>query len=225
MDKLKTILKPSLVLYVDPSKDGTTFRSSDAYGRLCTVTDTTWNLKGRTFAGAGHISIPTFVDTGSSKEITVLVWAKGASQTKSIFNHADYGIDLEGWEMDGSAVAGLWKVHVFDDGTGDVGHKKNYQSSIVLLDNTFHLMGFTFNNGTLKIYADGMVDPNPTKTSDDAFTTLFNSTSAVEIGCILNSGVPANLFTGTIGECFIYNSCLNSGEIFDIYSATKGFYK
>jgi len=85
------------------------------------------------------------------------------------------------------------------------------------------LIGFSFAAGTLDLWRDGIVDPNPTKTVDDVFTTIHVATVPLMLGAIHgDSPNQTAFFTGTIYEYWIYNRVLTDIEHPYLYNQTKG---
>ena len=219
------VFDPSLVLYLPLWKlDGASIMSKDAYGHTCTVTSALWRPGGYYFDGSADITIPDFTDVGdSNKQISAFVWINCASQTKAAFTHLDYGNDQQSWWIGPSTT--YFRADIDDQGDWAAGHRKRYISSITTSDSTWHLIGFTFNAGTLTIYADGVADTSPTKTYDDAITTIHNSTAGITLGSCLGNGVAAQQMTGYLGTAWIYNRALTPLEIQHNYLATKWRYR
>ena len=72
------VYDPSCVLYLPLGKrDGASFISDDAYGRLATVTGATWGIQGRTFDGIDDlISIPDHASLDTTGSFSVGFWFK-----------------------------------------------------------------------------------------------------------------------------------------------------
>ena len=162
-----------------------------------------------------RIRIPDSESLSPTSTMTGMVWVKGAEQSeKGILSHYDIGTSQR------SSV--LWTNNdvftvIISDNGAYTDHIKKYSSSIVAFDDTWHLVGFTFDAGTLKLFVDGVEDTNPTKTADDAITTIHNSTSDVMVGCFLNSDTPLNFFNGDISGAKMWNRALSSAEVLLLY--------
>lgn len=156
--------------------------------------------RGLNFDGASdNVRIPDSESLSPTSAMTAMVWVKGATQNnKGILSHYDAGISQRAVMIWSSGE--LSEMVISSDGTLDAGHTKRYRSSIVAFDSTWHLIGFTFDAGTLKLFVDGVEDTNPTKTNDDAITTIHNSTADVMLGCFLSSDTPAGFFNGGIDQ-------------------------
>jgi hypothetical protein len=153
--------------------------------------------------------------------ISMFCWVKGDSQgARRIVAHYDGAINQRGFLFLSGGTAQM-RVIISDDGSYNVGHAKDYQSSINVFDATWRNIGFTFNAGVLKLYIDGVEDINPTKTRDDAITTIHNSTVDVTIGASLNNNTPEQFFAGSIGDVRIYNRVLTQQEITYLYESYR----
>lgn len=118
----------------------------------------------------------------------------------------------------GTGTGSTMRVIISDDGTR-IGHTKDYTSSLTIMDNTWHTIGFTFSAGTLKLFVDGVEDPSPTKTTDDAIVTIFNSNQPILIGWNQESGF--GYFTGSMSDARIYNRALSQTEIIQLYNSYR----
>ncbi len=179
-----------------------------------------WLLKPKTSV----ITIADFPEVGNAwKELTVLVW--------QFHVDCDYTVDMIAHWDDGPANQRSWglsykmnnKFGVWLSNDGATVNK-NYTSSLKGWDYGWYLTGFTWNNGTLKLYANGILDPNPTKTIDNAMTTLHDSTADITIGCDLNAGALSSNSKMVIGEGIIYNRVLSDQEIRNYYERTQHIY-
>jgi len=172
-------------------------------------------------------TITDFLCTGNSgQEITVLQWIYPhlfAADDRTIC-HLDIGTNQRAWRLGIMDANGKYAVGISDDGTAAAGHQKNYTSSVNMTASKFNLIGFTFNAGTLSLYLNGSVDTNPTKTTDDAITTIHNSTANLTIGCSLNNGVGGNFSNITTGEAWIFCEVLTPLRIRNMYEITRRKY-
>jgi hypothetical protein len=160
-------------------------------------------------------------DLYAPSTLSVFCWIKGNPQNvKAIVGHYDNALEQRGYRLVSGASAQIITL-ISDDGTWTVGHRKYYLSSITTLDNSWHSVGFTFNAGVLKVYIDGVEDPNPTKQIDEAITTIHNSTADVSVGATFVNTVPTNHFTGSIADVRIYNRVLTQQEITYLYESYR----
>jgi len=165
-----------------------------------------------------YVTIPDFTDCGDSrKQISAFAWVKGAAQSlKFVVTHYDYGTNQRSWRM--GSNSNFLIVYLSDDGSASDSHMKQYQSSVTAFDNSWHFIGYTFNNGTLKLYVDGKEDPNITKSKDAAITTIYNSSAALTVGSELNSGSASEFFAGQIDDVRVYNYALTATQVKTLYN-------
>lgn len=163
-----------------------------------------------------YIRIPDSVSLSPTSKISVFCWVKGSASAQStILSKYDTGIDQRSYSM--WVSTDKLRSIISDDGTYT--NIKDYRSSIVAFDNTWHFVGFTFNAGTLKLFVDGIEDTNLTKTTDDTITTIHNSTADATIGCYLNSNAPTSFFDGDLATPRIWDRNLSADEITFLYKS------
>ena len=103
-----------------------------------------------------------------------------------------------------------------------VNNKKRYRGSINVFDGSWHLIGFTWDNGVLKLFTDGDEDTSVNKVDDDSFNSIY--VSEVEPCIIGHTSDFARPFGGVLNDIRIFNKALSATEISAIFNATKGFY-
>ncbi len=118
------------------------------------------------------------------------------------------------WEIATEAGGNLFVVTLSDDGTLDASHRKVYESAgaeFVAFDDTWHTIGFTFNElgSDLKLYVDGRENAGVTKTQDDAISSLFTPTISLEFG----SRETADFWAGSYDDVKIYDRALTGREM------------
>jgi len=133
-----------------------------------------------------------FLDCGNGAAVQVTdkltfgIWWESGAQ-------ADYEHMVKKWESVGDDRGWMMRtahvsypgcerrlhIVVSDDGVGT--NQKDWVSDIVNPASGYVFNVLTWDSGTLKAYAQGTVVPSWTKTRDDAFTTINNSTSPLEI--------------------------------------------
>jgi prepilin-type N-terminal cleavage/methylation domain-containing protein len=148
-------------------------------------------------------------------QMTAMIWEKGGSQSgKYLLAQYDTGLNKRSWMVRTSSST--MEMYISDDGTLNSGHVKRYRTNSAFFDNNWHLLGFTWNSGTLKLYADG-ADQAVTKVNDDAITSLYNSDADLTIGCGMNSGSSNDHFAGQLDEVRTYNVVIPTAQIEEIY--------
>jgi len=164
-----------------------------------------------------YVEIPDSPDF-TTNTISVAAWVKALAQYDGrIASHYDHGPYQRSWTMYVGREGSLDKfcVSLTDTGEYYYGHRKSYETSEPVFDNTWHYVGFTFDapSSSLKLYVDGIEDTNPTKICDDPITSLFDSSANVTIGCDLYYGSTCHYFEGAIDDVRIYDRVLSAEEI------------
>jgi prepilin-type N-terminal cleavage/methylation domain-containing protein len=169
-----------------------------------------------------YVSVPYSNAFNFGSRLTVFVWVRGNVQTdnKKIVSHFDYGNTNRSWSIGVDDISfNKFEVILSNDGTNGNPHIKQYYTNDVVLDNAWHLLGFTWNGGvganggTLKLYIDGK-EASVQKARDDDLSgdyTLHNPVGVnLTIGSCLNDGNnnPAYLFSGYIDDIRIYNDII-----------------
>ncbi|MDD5568875.1 MAG: LamG domain-containing protein [Candidatus Pacebacteria bacterium] len=181
------------------------------------VSGTCYSFNGST----QYISIPHPVGTDVfdfGSQMTAFVWVKGVAQNNThIIAQFDGGASQRAWRI---AVYGPNPYNrLYVDIAADVQtDRKTYYTDAIAFDDNWHLVGFTFGSGTLKLYVDGL-ESGVTKTSDSAITLIHNSTANAYIGCNSNNGSPAAFFAGSIDEARLYSAAIPTSQIQQIYCA------
>ena len=222
----RTITDPNLVLYLPLHRlDGASFMSRDAYGHLCTVTGALWRPNGRYFDGLDdYIYIPDHAAFDITTKITVMAWVKcvdiTVAGTDGLVAKSVTAGDQREWSLQRQSASGQLKVTFGDAVLGNY-EGRQLTDDPHLVNGAWLLAGFTFDEGTVEIQANGVA----VDSSLDAGAippTLFNGTADVEIA---SENVGTGLFNGSIGEVWIYNRVLTLQERQHIYLATKWRYQ
>jgi len=191
--------------------------------------------KGLNFDGNNdYVSIPDFKEAGNNpegdgndwEELSVFAWMKVPFFTAAdlvVISHYDHGISpgQRAWSIVATSPNNRLKVVVCDSG---LSCKKHYDGSTVILDDKWHLVGFTWGNRTLRLYVDGIEETDLTKFADTSMLSINNSTAKFTIGSNLNNGTPGSFFPGLIDEAFIFDRMISAGEIKQIFTRKKGIY-
>lgn len=182
-----------------------------------------WVLDGD---GDDYITIVRDASLLVGSTISVLAWVYGT------VGSSDYAIGHWDDNNQGSWAIGSYDaapspmiVVLSDDGTFTAGHRKYYRGSVNGFEATvWHHLAFTFNAGTLTLYVDGVADPSPVKTYDDAIVGLHPSTADATLFCILNTGVPSNYYTGRLALPRIYDYVLTAAQIEEHFNAERNWF-
>jgi prepilin-type N-terminal cleavage/methylation domain-containing protein len=158
-------------------------------------------------------------------KMTAMVWVKGGAQnTTTVFCQYDNALEKRSWGIDTSNGGdNKLRVMLSDDGTSSGSHMKQQYSNSVVFDNKWHLVGFTWNSGTLSTYVDGQASTEtPIGTIGNS---LYNSDVNLTIGSRINNGSPNYFFTGSIDEARLYNEVIPISQIKEqYYSGLNGLF-
>lgn len=152
-------------------------------------------------------------------EMTAFLWTRGSVQqdSRGWFCQFNYGVGINerGWAMRPCGLTNsVLEVIINNQGDGSV--RKNYRSTTTLLNNKWHFIGFTWNNGTLKLYVDGL-EEIPSILYNDSFTTIYNSNAPISVGSFFASGSAAGFFNGDIDYVSLYNKAISNAQIKEKY--------
>ena len=165
------------------------FNGSDSYGR---ITD--------------------FTEIGASgTKLSVAIWINGPAQDYNFFfSHTDYNTNLC-WEIEAETV-NKFKLNL--NKTLGIGLFKSYRCNLSSFDNTWHLLGFTWNSGTLKLFRDGVevTGADLTKEQDSVFNSVANPTCDIMLGCLLTSGNPDHHCECKISKAYLFNDVITSSD-------------
>lgn len=158
-----------------------------------------------------------------SSNFSCFVWAKAPFQSYLIGRY-DTGLSARSWLI-GTDQANEKRMRVIlsDDGTAAAGHSKDYLTTANVFDDKWHLYGFSWDAGTLRLYVDG-IPQAVTKTYDASFTSIFNSSSDIIVGARIVSNVPTGFFTGQIGEYYVFKRSVSPSESSILYNSTRQNY-
>jgi len=194
-----------LPLYTD-NNSGTIIYDSTSYGNNGTEGTSTWSALGRTFNG-----VNAKIDCGNGASLTtgnvsVDLWVKSPIEWNLQGNYTD----IIG-KMPAAATTG-WTVFCYG-AAGDtiyfrIGDAATQWVNLATfaIDTWYHL-AFTYDGVTIRGYVDGSEDYAP-----KAFAGTVNACAE---NLLLGNGyaVPANFFTGIIGEARVYGRPLSAEEI------------
>jgi len=166
------------------------------------------------FDGSGDYIRITYNDIlNITTKGSIFIWVKGNSQSnRGIFAHYDMAASQRSWLMRADDLN--FSMYLSNNGS-------SYSTRTVIdkkvFDNNWHLIGFTFNAGILKMYIDGIMS-NYTE-NGTLGSSLFKSLSDITIGCRLDNNSLNSPFTGRVDEGRIYNAALSSSQVKQNYIA------
>jgi hypothetical protein len=221
----------SIEPYTTPDSWGTntaTFGSGTAAPTLLTETSGLCVTGGCMNFGSGdYITVANASEFNFGSYMSAFAWVKApAVNTGTIIcNWENTVINKASWWMGASTVSpyNKFRVVITDDGSGSTTHRKNYYTSVVAFDNNWHLVGFTWNNGILKLFVDGL-ESSVTMSEDISMNYINYPSVPISIASYLNNGVPTGgPFAGLIDDVKIYNGALSSSQIKQNYIAGLDF--
>ena len=165
-----------------------------------------------------YVSILDKPEFGFVKEMSAFIWVKGSNIGYQGFLSQYSGGTMvqRSWMLHSIPEApGKLRVVLSTNGSSDL---KDYRTIANVLDNFWHLVGFIFDNGVLKLYIDGE-DAEVTKNSDGVVSSLFNSSSNLCIGCYFWNNSAEGLFKGILDDARIYKEALTTSEVKQNYIA------
>ena len=120
------------------------------------------------------------------------------------------------WYIHNDTVTSKMKVLVTEDHVFT--NYKVYKGSVDCIDGTWHHIAFTWDNGVLKLYVDGVEDTVITKQQDDAMTTINDATGPMVLCSTINGGGT----TGDYAEYAVFQKVLTPAEMLAVYTNGGG---
>ncbi|MBT4791944.1 MAG: hypothetical protein HON90_10265, partial [Halobacteriovoraceae bacterium] len=139
--------------------------------------------------------------------------------SSSLVSQWDIGAATKAWKLGVATDTSKFTVYISNAGDDLIATTKEYTSSISVFDNSWHLIGFSFNGGTLKLYIDGVEDTTVATTKDGAVPTMFDSSNNITIAASSSGGSQAEFYLGYLDEIAFYRSSLNVGHINTVYNS------
>ncbi len=200
---LDFIHDPSLILYLPLwLKDGKSFTSEDAYGRLCTVTGATWGITGRNFNGTSDQIVTNFNQTGN--RYSAVSWVKPSSLVGD--RRIAFALNFGGMFFSGTLLySQIYNGAGYDSVTADIG-----------VVDVWQCVGTVFTGAALVVYRNGV------EVNRATLSLLVPGSNSWYIG---NYEAGASWFSGLMGDVWIYNRALTAQEIQHNYLATNRRYQ
>lgn len=224
----KYILGTKPVLYLPLWKrDGSVFVSDDGYGHLCTVTDATWDIQGRTCDGTSaliDVANESTFDFSKTSPHGIFTWFKTteAATSRDLIGKHGGGTAFSGYGLGVLSTGKLRLNFIGDDVANDV-LKINTVTSV----NTgaWVFGGYTYDGsyavGGVTMYLGGLVAATTTITNNLLGADWLND-NVLSVGRYYYLGAR---FKGTIGEAIIFNRFPTAQEVLHVYNATKWRYR
>jgi hypothetical protein len=153
--------------------------------------------------------------------ITVSGWIKGNTQSgaRGILSKFRSDYDTRSWTIYSAGTSNKVTILITQSGVYPT-NAKLYTTSIVVLDDLWHHVSFTFTSDTLTVYIDGIEDTGITKTTDNSVSSLYSTAENVNIGSFSNPTTD-QYFSGSISDTRIYDRVLTATEVSQLYSGTN----
>lgn len=205
----KQVLTPTsngVVIY--STKTGTTQNWTLVESGFNANTIASYSIRKADFQITGDLTIGTFI--------------KGAASSgKGILSKSDTTSNQRGYLILSGLTSPYAKFVVAISQTGSSAGK-TYESSITVLDNTWHFILFTYSTSdVLKLYVDGVEDTSVTKTVDNSVTSLFDSATILYLSCYEGGHAATGYFTGSFANLVIESRTLSSGEVLSLYKKLR----
>lgn len=176
------------------------------------------------FGGKADIRISNSSSLKFTNKMSAAIWVNGAPQDATLLSCYDAGTDQQRCFRLCTFASGM-RAAISDNGTFDVKHVMDYGSNTTILDDSWHLVGFTFDTGDLKLYVDGIQDKDIYLYRDASITSIHNSTIDTMVGCYLNNNLPTYNLTGDLFRPRMWNRALTDREWKEWYDKTKGLFQ
>jgi hypothetical protein len=149
-----------------------------------------------------------------SSGFTADFWMRGIkNQTdpslSTIFEKSHGFIDATGWAYQVEGNSGHPRFAI-GDGTGF----PEVKGAVDVLDGNFHHIAGTWDGSMLRLYVDGVLQPDVAVN-----LTPANNNRAVNIGFTWGGGTPRRFFRGVVDEIEVFNRALSEPEIEAIFQA------
>ena len=192
-------------------------------GALVGSNNTSADFNGST----GHVSVDYHADFNFGTTMTAIAWVKAVPQEDKTVA-AQWDVDVTppkqgSWRFhsgpSGDSHSAKIQVDLTDDGTFGDGHQRSFRSSVDVFnnDNEWHMIAFTFDNGTVRLFVDGDEDLDAIAVFDDNVTSLYDSTAAVTLAAHLSNGSAAGYLVGTLDEVAVFAKALTAGQIKELH--------
>jgi len=204
---VKLIFDPILVLCLPLHKlEGSSLKSEDACGHLCTVTGALWRPAGRLFDGSDdNILLPTATATMPATG-TIIVWYNATSPPDGDYIYSRNSDEL-------AVYADTNDVILYYDSVEPYRINLTVPSSGV-----WTCLGFTFTQGSI-----GYGYENGVQVASGSCSATAPAGTVARIGS--NSAGTGRFYPGLIGEFLLYSRVLTPQEIQRHYLATKWRYQ
>jgi hypothetical protein len=154
-----------------------------------------------------YVSMNNFIGNLTTFSVSHFIYLNGTQNTRTIFSN--YGVGNNGWVTGiRDDVNNIFKFYL--------GNTVHLYSNTVLSSTTWYHVSVTYNNGSPKIYINGVLDASSSQTLTPASSYYGN-----DIGRL---GLGIQYFNGRIGDVEVYNRALSPSEVYQNFNALKNRY-
>jgi len=201
---------------------GSTFKSIDRYGHLCTVSGAVWVSKGRYFDGTDDYLKNTTADWRVNDTAgTIIIWFKCGTTgvDQAFFGSADEGTSAY-YIWFGIRSTNKLVVFQYKNDTAD-----DIRGGTTVTDDAWHMASIVSSGTAYTIYLDVTAESLTVSGGANNGDWFFDTTNRdnFSVGNVIRS-YNANHYKGYIGDVILYDRALTTYEISHIYRATKGRY-
>jgi len=194
------------------SLQGSSIRSPDKYGHLCTVIGTVYGSQGRTYDGDDEITGSDAAFPAGASDRTVLMWVKpdGLKDYQAFFHygtntaHDAFSFTSHFGANTDRLYVGIYLKNAI--AASDAG---------AIVAGEWALIGLSLESGTDVVYYKNGIAIGSTVIADSTVATTI--LSSFTIGDSWNVG---DTFDGIIGEVMLYSRILTQGDVMRVYQAT-----
>lgn len=152
--------------------------------------------------------------SADAKKFSMAIWVKTSDANGGVLGHWGTSSGNNAWFsyfLSGEYITLVDKI-------GDNSVKKRYRSNYDLDDDTWHLLGFSFNNDILKVFIDGVWESGINKDYDNSMTTIRNSTQTFKGAWLNASGYIIGYLTCNLSKAWFWNDDLPADDFALLYS-------
>lgn len=162
-----------------------------------------------------YIDCADFLElSAGADKFSMAVWIKTADENGGILGHWGTSSGNNAWFN--YLLSGEFITLV--DKLGDNSVKKRYRSNQNIHDDTWHMIGFSFGSGTLKVFIDGAEDTGTNKDYDSVMTVIRNSTQTFKGAYLAAAGYTIGYLTCQISKAWFWNDTLPDADFALLYN-------
>ena len=162
--------------------------------------------------------ITDFLEVGAAgTKLSVAIWVHDESPTgKRFFSHYDYS-NKTCWYLTTNS-GGRFSAIVSE--TLALLNYKSYRCNLTSFENVWHLLGFTFNAGVLKLYRDGaeVTGSDLYKSIDLPVPSISDTPCDITAGCVLSNNSPSGLYGGKFSKAWLFDGVITEQDFLNLFN-------